>query len=164
MFSNTLAVLESLHVSTAGLVWDSVGPRGQKYFPFLFVVLSFIVISNVYHPFGSTCSTLLRTVLLYWCLPPRLVDGSAGPHRSVSHDTRCAHAVLRAQTCVQRDKKRSTQTLEFSPYCCNKPVSPKHAVAPNLAQTQTLDSYMRSPTARRCSYLVGEHGRVTRGR
>ncbi|CAN0590167.1 unnamed protein product, partial [Ectocarpus sp. 12 AP-2014] len=40
-------VLESLYISTAGLVWDSVGTQGQKYFPFLFVVFSFILISNV---------------------------------------------------------------------------------------------------------------------
>lgn len=40
-------VLESLYVNTAGLIWDSVGPEGQKYFPFLFVIFSFILISNV---------------------------------------------------------------------------------------------------------------------
>jgi len=40
-------LLENLYVSTAGLVWDSVGSRGQKYFPFLFTLFTFILFSNV---------------------------------------------------------------------------------------------------------------------
>lgn len=60
-------ILESLYTGTAGLVWDSVGPRGQKYFPFLFVVFSFILISNVSGlvPYSFTITShLIQTMVL----------------------------------------------------------------------------------------------------
>nr|YP_011008335.1 ATPase subunit 6 [Scytothamnus australis]WBP70306.1 ATPase subunit 6 [Scytothamnus australis] len=60
-------LLESLYVSTAGLVWDSVGPRGQKYFPFLFTIFSFILISNVSGlvPYSFTITShLIQTMFL----------------------------------------------------------------------------------------------------
>nr|WVH38388.1 ATP synthase F0 subunit 6 [Colpomenia sinuosa] len=60
-------VLESLYISTAGLIWDSVGPKGQKYFPFLFVIFSFILISNVSGlvPYSFTITShLIQTMVL----------------------------------------------------------------------------------------------------
>lgn len=60
-------VLESLYMSTAGLIWDSVGPQGQKYFPFIFVVFSFILISNVSGlvPYSFTITShLIQTMVL----------------------------------------------------------------------------------------------------
>nr|YP_011008021.1 ATPase subunit 6 [Cutleria multifida]WBP69887.1 ATPase subunit 6 [Cutleria multifida] len=60
-------ILESLYISTAGLVWDSVGPQGQKYFPFLFAIFSFILISNVSGlvPYSFTITShLIQTMVL----------------------------------------------------------------------------------------------------
>ena len=59
--------MESLYVSTAGLVWDSVGSEGQKYFPFLFVIFSFILIANVSGlvPYSFTITShLIQTMVL----------------------------------------------------------------------------------------------------
>ena len=59
--------LESLYVITAGLIWDSVGPQGQKYFPFLFAIFSFILISNVSGlvPYSFTITShLVQTMVL----------------------------------------------------------------------------------------------------
>lgn len=41
-------VLESFYVSTAGLTWDSVGPQDQKCLPFLLVIFSFALVSDVF--------------------------------------------------------------------------------------------------------------------
>ena len=60
-------VLESLYLSTAGLVWDSVGQQGQKYFPFLFVIFSFILIANISGlvPYSFTITShLIQTMVL----------------------------------------------------------------------------------------------------
>nr|NP_150403.1 ATP synthase F0 subunit a [Pylaiella littoralis]Q37601.1 RecName: Full=ATP synthase subunit a; AltName: Full=F-ATPase protein 6 [Pylaiella littoralis]CAA86023.1 ATP synthetase, subunit 6 [Pylaiella littoralis]CAC50844.1 ATPase subunit 6 [Pylaiella littoralis] len=60
-------VLEGLYTSTAGLVWDSVGPRRPKVFPFLFVIFSFILISNVQGlvPYSFTITShLIQTMVL----------------------------------------------------------------------------------------------------
>ena len=60
-------VLENLYVITAGLVWDSVGSQGQKYFPFLFGIFSFILISNVSGlvPYSFTITShLIQTMVL----------------------------------------------------------------------------------------------------
>ena len=59
--------LETLYTSAAGLVWDSIGSRGQKYFPFIFVIFSFILISNVSGlvPYSFTITShLIQTMVL----------------------------------------------------------------------------------------------------
>nr|YP_011008370.1 ATPase subunit 6 [Sporochnus bolleanus]WBP70341.1 ATPase subunit 6 [Sporochnus bolleanus] len=60
-------LMENLYLMTAGLVWDSVGTHGQKYFPFLFMIFSFILISNVSGlvPYSFTVTShLIQTMLL----------------------------------------------------------------------------------------------------
>nr|QWK44997.1 ATPase subunit 6 [Analipus japonicus] len=60
-------VLESFYLTTAGLIWDSVGPQGQKYFPFIFAIFSFVLISNVSGlvPYSFTITShLVQTMVL----------------------------------------------------------------------------------------------------
>ena len=40
-------LIEGLYLTTAGLIWDSIGPAGQNYFPFIFMIFSFILISRL---------------------------------------------------------------------------------------------------------------------
>nr|YP_009327119.1 ATPase subunit 6 [Pleurocladia lacustris]ANS57815.1 ATPase subunit 6 [Pleurocladia lacustris]ANS57857.1 ATPase subunit 6 [Pleurocladia lacustris] len=60
-------ILEGLYTTTAGLIWDSVGLQGQKYFPFLFVIFSSILISNLSGlvPYSFTITShLIQTMVL----------------------------------------------------------------------------------------------------
>nr|YP_010372557.1 ATP synthase F0 subunit 6 [Myagropsis myagroides]UPE50194.1 ATP synthase F0 subunit 6 [Myagropsis myagroides] len=60
-------VLEGLYSTTASLIWDSIGPYGQKYFPFIFMIFSFILISNVSGlvPYSFTITShLIQTMVL----------------------------------------------------------------------------------------------------
>ena len=60
-------LIEGLYLTTAGLIWDSIGTAGQKYFPFIFMIFSFILISNVsglvLYSFTIT-SHLIQTMVL----------------------------------------------------------------------------------------------------
>jgi len=40
-------LIESLYELTSGLLFDIVGQKGQKYFPFLFSLLAFLLMSNL---------------------------------------------------------------------------------------------------------------------
>lgn len=60
-------VLESFYINASGLVWDSVGAAGQKFFPFIFVIFGFILISNVSGlvPYSFTITShLIQTIVL----------------------------------------------------------------------------------------------------
>nr|YP_448621.1 ATP synthase F0 subunit a [Fucus vesiculosus]AAR29315.1 ATPase subunit 6 [Fucus vesiculosus]AVZ00698.1 ATP synthase F0 subunit a [Fucus spiralis] len=60
-------LIEGLYLTTAGLIWDSIGPAGQKYFPFIFMIFSFILISNVSGlvPYSFTITShLIQTMVL----------------------------------------------------------------------------------------------------
>lgn len=60
-------LFENMYVITAGLVWDSIGSRGQKYFPLIFTIFSFILISNLSGliPYSfTTTSHLIQTITL----------------------------------------------------------------------------------------------------
>ncbi|CAM9118906.1 unnamed protein product [Choristocarpus tenellus] len=60
-------LFESLYTITTGLVWDSIGQRGQKYFPFIFVLFSFILMANISGliPYTFTITShLIQTLVL----------------------------------------------------------------------------------------------------
>lgn len=60
-------VFESLYETVAGLIWDSVGFRGQKYFPIIFTIFIFVLVSNVsgLAPYSfTTTSHLAQTMVL----------------------------------------------------------------------------------------------------
>ncbi|CAM9258556.1 unnamed protein product [Discosporangium mesarthrocarpum] len=60
-------VFESLYSMIAALVWDSVGQKGQKYFPFIFFIFFFVLISNVSGlvPYSFTITShLIQTLVL----------------------------------------------------------------------------------------------------
>ena len=61
------SVFEGLYLTTAGLIWDSIGTQGQRYFPFIFAIFSFILISNVSGlvPYSFTITShLIQTMVL----------------------------------------------------------------------------------------------------
>ena len=65
------AIFESLYETVAGLIWDSVGPRGQKYFPLIFTIFLFVIISNVsgLAPYSfTTTSHLAQTMVLAYTI------------------------------------------------------------------------------------------------
>lgn len=76
-------MLEGLYETSAGLIWDSVGPRGQKYFPFIFVVFSFVLLSNVsgLAPYSfTTTSHLAQTMVLAYTVFIGVMIICAGVH------------------------------------------------------------------------------------
>lgn len=76
-------VLEGLYETSAGLIWDSVGPRGQKYFPFIFTIFFFVLLSNVsgLAPYSfTTTSHLVQTLVLAYSVFVGVMIICAGVH------------------------------------------------------------------------------------
>lgn len=74
---------ESLYETAAGLIWDSVGIRGQKYFPFIFTIFFFVLISNVsgLAPYSfTTTSHLVQTLVLAYTVFIGVMLICAGTH------------------------------------------------------------------------------------
>lgn len=64
-------VFESLYETVSGLVWDSVGVQGQKYFPIIFSIFIFVLVSNVsgLAPYSfTTTSHLAQTMVLAYTI------------------------------------------------------------------------------------------------
>lgn len=61
------SVLESMYELVAGLLNDNVGSRGQKYFPFLFTLFSFLLMVNLIGmvPYSYTITSQLIVTLLF---------------------------------------------------------------------------------------------------
>ena len=61
------SVLESIYELVAGLLNDNVGSRGQKYFPFLFTLFSFLLMVNLIGmvPYSYTITSQLIVTLLF---------------------------------------------------------------------------------------------------
>nr|YP_009672647.1 ATP synthase F0 subunit 6 [Dictyopteris divaricata]QDB64132.1 ATP synthase F0 subunit 6 [Dictyopteris divaricata] len=76
-------ILESLYETAAGLIWDSVGARGQKYFPFIFSIFLFVLLSNVsgLAPYSfTTTSHLVQTMVLAYTVFIGVMIICAGVH------------------------------------------------------------------------------------
>lgn len=76
-------IFEGLYEVAAGLIWDSVGSRGQKYFPFIFTVFLFVLISNVsgLAPYSfTTTSHLVQTLVLAYTVFIGVMIICAGIH------------------------------------------------------------------------------------
>jgi ATP synthase subunit 6 len=56
---------ETLFATIAGLVQDNLGRKGLKYFPFLYIVFVFVLVSNLYGlvPFSFTTTSLIVVTL-----------------------------------------------------------------------------------------------------
>nr|YP_011008406.1 ATPase subunit 6 [Syringoderma abyssicola]WBP70377.1 ATPase subunit 6 [Syringoderma abyssicola] len=77
------SVIETLYETAAGLVWDSVGSRGQKYFPFIFAIFFFVLVSNVsgLAPYSfTTTSHLAQTLVLAYMVFIGVMLICAGAH------------------------------------------------------------------------------------
>lgn len=76
-------ILEGLYETASGLIWDSVGARGQKYFPFIFTVFFFVLLSNVsgLAPYSfTTTSHLIQTLVLAYTVFIGVMIICAGVH------------------------------------------------------------------------------------
>lgn len=74
---------ENLYEIVSGLIWDSVGPRGQKYFPLIFTIFIFVLISNIsgLAPYSfTTTSHLAQTMLLAYTVFIGVMLICAGVH------------------------------------------------------------------------------------
>lgn len=76
-------LFESLYETAAGLIRDSVGSRGQKYFPFIFTVFFFVLVSNIsgLAPYSfTTTSHLIQTLVLAYTVFIGVMIICAGVH------------------------------------------------------------------------------------
>lgn len=76
-------IVEGLCEVAAGLIWDSVGPKGQKYFPFIFTIFLFVLVSNVsgLAPYSfTTTSHLVQTLVLAYTVFIGVMIICAGVH------------------------------------------------------------------------------------
>ena len=76
-------LFEGLYETVAGLIWDSIGPRGQKYFPLIFTIFIFVIVSNIsgLAPYSfTTTSHLAQTLVLAYTVFIGVMLVCAGIH------------------------------------------------------------------------------------